>query len=166
MDWRERYRSKCVTASEALAATITSGCRVFLTGNCGVPAALVAALVDYAPQVRDVELVHVLTVGPAPWAAPEMAGHLRANIMFVGSNVRPSVWEGRSDFTPLLLSEFPTVFRRGGLPLDVALAHLQKAHDLLSSASIWGRRPTVNASISRTGTVPMRRSSTAWHARN
>lgn len=124
MDWRECYRSKCVTASEALAATITSGCRVFLTGNCGVPAALVAALVDYAPQVRDVELVHVLTVGPAPWAAPEMAGHLRANIMFIGSNVRPSVWEGRSDFTPLLLSEFPTVFRRGGLPLDVALAHL------------------------------------------
>lgn len=124
MDWRTRYRSKCVTAQEALAATLTSGCRVFLTGNCSVPAALVSALVDHAPLMENVELVQVLTVGPAPWVLPELAGHLHSNIMFIGHNVRASVWEGRSDFTPVLLSEFPTIFRRGGLPLDVALAHV------------------------------------------
>lgn len=124
MDWRTRYRSKCVTAQEAIAATVTSGCRVFLTGNCSVPTALVAALVAHAPAVTDVELAQVLTIGPAPWIAPELTGHLRSNIMFIGHNVRASVWEGRSDFTPVLLSEFPTLFRRGSLPLDVALAHL------------------------------------------
>lgn len=124
MDWRLRYRSKCVTAQAAIAATITSGCRVFLTGNCGVPTALVDALVHHAPQVKDVELAQVLTVGPAPWVAPELTGHLRSNIMFIGHNVRDSVWDGRSDYTPVLLSEFPTIFERGGLPLDVALAHV------------------------------------------
>lgn len=124
MDWRTRYHRKCVTAQAAIAATVTSGSRVFLTGNCSVPTALVEALVAHAPQVDNVELVQVLTVGPAPWVAPELAGHLRSNIMFIGHNVRASVWEGRSDFTPVLLSEFPTIFRRGGLPLDVALAHL------------------------------------------
>ncbi len=124
MDWRARYRSKCVTAPEAIAKTVTSGCRVFLTGNCSVPTALVEALVAFAPTVTDVEVAQVLTVGPALWTAPELAGHLRSNIMFIGHNVRASVWEGRSDFTPVLLSEFPTIFRRGNLPLDVALAHL------------------------------------------
>lgn len=124
MDWRARYRSKCVTAQEALAATLTSGCRVFLTGNCSVPAALIPALADTAMQLENIELVQVLTVGPASWVSPELAGHLRSNVMFIGHNVRASVWEGRSDFTPVLLSEFPTIFRRGGLPLDVALAHL------------------------------------------
>lgn len=124
MDWRARYRSKCVTAQEAISRTVASGCRVFLTGNCSVPTALVEALVAHAPTVTDVEVAQVLTVGPALWAAPELAGHLRSNIMFIGHNVRASVWEGRSDFTPVLLSEFPTIFCRGNLPLDVALAHL------------------------------------------
>ncbi len=124
MDWRARYRTKVVTAQVAIAATVTSGCRVFLTGNCGVPTVLVEALANHAPRVENVELAQVLTVGPAPWVSPELSGHLRSNIMFIGHNVRASVWEGRSDFTPVLLSEFPTIFQRGGLPLDVALAHL------------------------------------------
>ncbi|MEA3310579.1 MAG: acetyl-CoA hydrolase/transferase C-terminal domain-containing protein [Chloroflexota bacterium] len=123
MSWQSEYRRKRVTAAEAIAATVTSGARIFLTGNCSVPTLLVEALVAYAPQVEEVELAQVLTVGEAPWAAPALAGHLRANSMFVGPNMRQSVWAGRADYTPVLLSEFPTLFR-DVLPVDVAFAHL------------------------------------------
>jgi len=41
--------------------------------------------------------------------------------LFIGSNVRGSVNEGRADFTPIFLSEVPLLFRRKILNLDVAL---------------------------------------------
>lgn len=123
MTWRTRYRQKTVAAAEAVAATVASGCRVFLTGNCSVPTALVDALVAYAPQLEGVELAQTLTVGPAPWTDPALEGHLRSNSVFLGHNARRSVWEGRADYTPVLLSEFPRLFA-DVLPVDVAFAHL------------------------------------------
>ncbi len=129
MHWRETYQRKQTSAAEAVAAAVASGDRVFLTGNCSVPTVLVDALVDRAPEVEDVELAHPLTVGPAPWAEPAVEGHLRANSMFLGHNLRRSVWNGQSDYTPVLLSEFPTLFKNGTLPVDVAFAHLSPPDD-------------------------------------
>jgi acetyl-CoA hydrolase len=40
--------------------------------------------------------------------------------MFISANIRKAVNEGRADFTPVLLSEFPLLFKRGLLPVDVA----------------------------------------------
>jgi len=53
-----------------------------------------------------------------------MAGHIRVNSLFIGPNVRQAVQEGRADFTPVLLSEFPLLFGAGILPVDVAFVHL------------------------------------------
>ncbi|MGC9397983.1 MAG: acetyl-CoA hydrolase/transferase family protein [Anaerolineae bacterium] len=129
MGWQEIYRRKCVPAAEAVEAAVASGARIFLTGNCSVPTALVDVLVARAADFEDVELVHPLTVGAAKWADPAVAGHLRANSMFVGHNLRRSLWEGRSDYTPVLLSEFPLLFKKGVLPVDVAFAHLSPPDD-------------------------------------
>ncbi|RMF38309.1 MAG: acetyl-CoA hydrolase/transferase family protein [Chloroflexi bacterium] len=123
MKWVEHYQQRVVTAEEA-AQVIRSGMRVFLTGNCSVPRQVLGALVRRAPELHDVEIVQALTVGPADYVAPEMEGHLRVNTMFISANVRQAVHEGRADFTPVLLSEFPLLFKRGFLPLDVALVHL------------------------------------------
>jgi 4-hydroxybutyrate CoA-transferase len=123
MDFREIYQSRIVTAEEAV-RTIKSGDRVFLTGNCSVPRTILAALVDYAPHLNDVEIVQALSVGPADYVSPEMEGHLRVNTMFTSANVRKAVQEGRADFTPVLLSEFTLLFKNGHLPLDTALVHL------------------------------------------
>ncbi|MCK7481675.1 MAG: hypothetical protein M0C28_34275 [Candidatus Moduliflexus flocculans] len=38
--------------------------------------------------------------------------------------MRKAVHEGRADFTPVLLSEFPLLFKHGILPLDVAIIHV------------------------------------------
>jgi acetyl-CoA hydrolase len=123
MSWEERYRSKIVSAEEAV-RHIQSNQRLFLTGNCSTPRELLAALVRRAPQLENVEICQALTIGPADYVGPEMAGHLRVNTMFISSNIRKAVQEGRADFTPVLLSEFPLLFKRGFLPVDVALVHL------------------------------------------
>jgi acetyl-CoA hydrolase len=99
---------------------IASGNRVFLTGNCSVPQQVMAALVTYAPELTDVEITQVLTVGDADYVSPEMEGHIRVNTLFVSHNVRKAVQEGRADFTPAFLSEIPRLYRTE-LPIDVAL---------------------------------------------
>jgi len=121
MSWMELYREKLMTPEQAVRCYIRSGMRVFLSGNCGVPQLLLAALVDYAPQLENVEIVQVLTVGPADYVAPGMERHIRVNTLFISDNVRRAVQEGRADFTPCFLSEIPGLFRSGRLPLDVAL---------------------------------------------
>jgi acetyl-CoA hydrolase len=123
MTWISQFESKITTAEEAV-KVIESGMRVFLTGNCSVPQKLIAALVARAPQLNEVEIAQVLTIGEAPHAAPEMAGHLRINTLFISDNVRAAVHEGRANFTPCFLSEVPLLFRNGLLPLDVALIHV------------------------------------------
>jgi 4-hydroxybutyrate CoA-transferase len=122
MDWINRYQSRITSAEEAV-KVIQSGQRVFMTGNVSVPQKILAALVDYAPNLDDVEICQALTVGEDAYTAPEMAGHLRINTTFVSANVRKAVHEGRADFTPVLLSEFPLLFK-DFLPLDAALIHI------------------------------------------
>jgi acetyl-CoA hydrolase len=118
------YESRVTTADEAIAAGVESGDRIFLTGNCSVPQKLMEALVDRAPNLQDIEICHALTLGSGDYVAPEMEGHIRANSLFIGPNVRKAVQEGRADFTPVLLSEFTLLFKNNVLPLDVAFVHL------------------------------------------
>ena len=123
MDWNKLYQSRIVSSEDA-AHRIKSGNRIFLTGNCSVPQTVLASLVDHAPQLKDIEIVQALTVGPADYVSPAMEGHLRVNTMFISANIRRAVQEGRADFTPTLLSEFTLLFKNGYLPLDVALVQL------------------------------------------
>lgn len=123
MDWTKIYESRIVTPAEAV-RKIKSGNRVFLTGNCSVPQIVLAHLVEYAPELHDVEIAQALSVGSADYVSPAMEGHIRVNSMFISSNIRKAVQEGRADFTPVLLSEFTLLFKKGYLPLDVALVNV------------------------------------------
>src|SRR5512133_1782750 len=123
MDWSTQYKSRVVSAEEAV-EVIQSGMRVFMTGNVSVPQKLLAALVQRAPVLKDVEICEALWVGPADYVSPAVEGHLRVNTLFISANVRKAVQEGRADFTPVLLSEFPLLFKTGVLPVDVALIHV------------------------------------------
>ncbi len=121
--WSRIYESKVTTAEEAV-KVIRPGDRIFLTGNCSVPRVLLEALVNRGPELENVEICHALTLGASDYVEPDMEGHIRVNALFIGPNVRKAVQEGRADYTPNLLSEFPLLFSRGILPLDVAFVHL------------------------------------------
>ncbi len=127
-DWREIYASRVTTADDAV-KEVTSGDRLFLTGNASVPAQLLEALVKRAPNLKNVEICQAVTICPSDYVAPEMDGHLRINSMFISPNVRPAIHDGRADFTPVLLSEFPLLFKNGHLPLDVAIINVAPPDD-------------------------------------
>ena len=103
---------------------VHSGHRVFVHGGCAYPHVLIDALVQRAPQLRDVELVHLHTEGQAPYLAAGMAQAFHLNALFVGANARAAVHAGQADYVPVFLSEVPQLFRRGVLPLDVALVQV------------------------------------------
>lgn len=128
MSWKDRLRAKTVTAEEALAA-VRSGTRVFIQGAVATPHVLVQALVDRAEELTDVEIVHLHTNGPAPYVAPDMAGHFRHRALFIGPNVREAVNAGRADYVPVFLSDIPALFTSGTLPIDVALLNVSRPDD-------------------------------------
>ncbi len=103
---------------------VESGHRVFVQGSSATPMVLLDALARRGPEVEAVETVHLHLEGTAPHVAPEMAGHIRATSLFTGANLREAVASGRADYMPVFLSEVPLLFRRGVLPLDVALLHV------------------------------------------
>jgi 4-hydroxybutyrate CoA-transferase len=123
MSWEIDYKNKLQSADEALLC-VQSGMRVYIQPGCAEPETLVEALMRRGPYVHDVEIVHMMTMGPAPYVAPEMAGHFRHNAMFIGGNVREAINEGRADYTPIYLSEIEGLFESGAMPIDVALLEL------------------------------------------
>lgn len=87
-------------------------------------AAPISALVERAPELRGVEIVHMHTEGSAAYAEPKYQDSFHASVMFVGQNMREAVNSGRADYIPVFLSEVPRLFRQKILPLDVALLHV------------------------------------------
>jgi len=98
--------------------------RVFIGSGCAAPQTLVHALAARAPEVFDVEVLHILTHGPAPYARPELKTHFRQNSFFIGGNVREEVHQGEADYTPVFLSEIPRLFRERRVHLDIALVQV------------------------------------------
>jgi acyl-CoA hydrolase len=123
MSWEIEYKKKLRTPDEALRC-VQSGMRVYIQPGCAEPQTLVDTLMNRAPHVEDVEIVHMMTMGTAPYVAPEMAGHFRHNAVFIGANVRDAINDGRADYTPIYLSEIEGLFESGAMPLDVALVQV------------------------------------------
>jgi 4-hydroxybutyrate CoA-transferase len=111
---------KSVSAEEAVKA-IRSGRRVYVHGIAAAPQVLIQAMTARADELRDVEVVHLHTEGPAPYAERGMEASFRVNSLFVGGNVRQAIQEGRGDYIPIFLSEVPNLFRSGMMAIDVAL---------------------------------------------
>ena len=112
---------KLGSSKDAWLKIIRPGSRVFIGSGASVPRALIEKLLSVADHLRDVELVHIHTLGEVPWVAPESADVLRTNTFFLTPEVGQAVLEGRADYTPCSLSEVPKLFTSTVLPIDVAL---------------------------------------------
>ncbi|HQY94170.1 MAG: acetyl-CoA hydrolase/transferase C-terminal domain-containing protein [Caldilinea sp.] len=113
-----------ITSAEEAVRVIKSNDRVFVHGAVATPVQLILAMTARAAELRDVEIVHLHTEGPAPYASIEYAENFRTNCLFVAANVREAVNEGLADYVPVFLSEVPGLFRKGIMPLDVALVQV------------------------------------------
>jgi acyl-CoA hydrolase len=85
------------------------------------PSVLADAMVGRASELRNVEVVHLHVEGHPAYANPEYKDSFFVNNLFIGGNLRSAVDDGRADYVPVFLSEIPSLFRRGIMPLDVAL---------------------------------------------
>jgi 4-hydroxybutyrate CoA-transferase len=114
---------KLVDAETAL-AHIESGHQVFVQGAAATPTPLLEALARRAVDLSGVGVVHLHTEGPAPHVERSMLGHLHHRALFIGANAREAVNEGRAEYVPVFLSDIPRLFRRRGIPIDVALLNV------------------------------------------
>ena len=110
-------------ATEAV-APIRNGARVLIGSGCATPQKLVEALAARGRELYDVEVIHILTFGVAPYARGQLLDHFRHNALFIGPNVRDAVNAGAADYTPIHLSQVPELFRRGRVKIDVALVQV------------------------------------------
>lgn len=109
-----------VTAEKAV-SEISSHSRVYIHSVAAAPQKLIQAMTARASELQDVEIVHLHTEGEAPYVDARYEGVFHLNALFVGSNVRHAVNSGRADYVPVFLSEVPRLFRRGIMPIDVAM---------------------------------------------
>ncbi|MCB9525875.1 MAG: acetyl-CoA hydrolase/transferase family protein [Myxococcales bacterium] len=119
IDWKPRYEAKRCTAADAI-KRIRPRQRILIGSGVGEPEHLVQALCQEGGHLYDNEIVHLLTLGSAPYVAPEFAGRFRHLAFFIGANVREAVNTCRADFMPVFLGEIPRLIRTQ-LPIDVAL---------------------------------------------
>ena len=124
---------RVVSPAEAVAG-IGSGDQVYVHCAAAAPSVLLDALVERAPALSDVGMIHLHIEGPGPHLTPAMAEHFRHRALFVGPNARAAVNDGRADYVPVFLSDVPRLFDRGALPLDAVLvnATMPDAHGFCS----------------------------------
>ena len=119
-DWQQKYSKLIVSAQEAVAG-IQPGERVFIGTGCAQPQELVRALAARSHELADIEIIHWLTAGAAPYAHKELARHFSVNSFFIAENVRDIIQKGLGDYTPIFLSDIPRLVNTGQLPIDAAL---------------------------------------------
>jgi acyl-CoA hydrolase/RimJ/RimL family protein N-acetyltransferase len=119
-DWKQKYKDKTGPATSAM-KLIKSGNSIFIGTGCGQPQHLVNALVEHSSNIYDAHIVHLLTMGTAPYADEKFREKFKMNSFFIADNVRDAFAKGIGDYTPIFLSEIPFEFETGRIPIDVAL---------------------------------------------
>lgn len=114
---------KFVSADEAV-KIIKSNQRVFVHGSAATPATLLHALAKRKSELEDVEIVAITTLGDMPLATAACKGSFFINSLFVSENVRKAVNSEQGGYVPIFLSEIGRLFRKGILPIDVALINV------------------------------------------
>ena len=111
---------KAVTAEEAV-KVIKSNNRVYIQAAAAAPQELINAMSARHEELRNVEVCHLHIEGKTPYADPIYKDSFHVNSLFIGKNVRHTIKAGNGSYTPVFLSEVPLLFKRGILPVDVAL---------------------------------------------
>lgn len=122
-EWRKKFAGKLATPKEAV-CLIPPGQRILIGSGAAQPVSLVQAMVTHGLHLADNEIVHLLTLGPAPYVAPELKDRFRHIAFFIGPNVRDAVQEGRADFMPVFLSDIPKLIKSRRVRIDVALIQI------------------------------------------
>jgi len=135
--WKGRYPEK-FASEEVIFSHIHRGNTIFIGSACAEPQYLVQGLIRYVESKPhaffDAEIIHVRTLGVAPYTEKKFKQNFRHNSFFIGDTTRDAINTGQADYTPVHLSQLPSLFHRGLVQVDVALIQtsLPDSHGHLS----------------------------------
>ncbi|TKJ20255.1 MAG: hypothetical protein CEE43_12980 [Promethearchaeota archaeon Loki_b32] len=119
----KKYNKKQVSLEDAIKKYVKPGNRIFIDSGCSEPIDLTKKLIEMGLNLPDVEILHFLSLSDLDYY--ETAGGIedlfRHNAFFIGKSLRQYVEVGQADYTPMLLSEIPKLFKSGKMHLDTAL---------------------------------------------
>jgi acyl-CoA hydrolase/RimJ/RimL family protein N-acetyltransferase len=122
--WRQQYPDK-FASEEVIFGRIHRGDTIFIGSACAEPQHLVQCLIRYVKSYPkafvDAQVLHIRSLGVAPYATEKFKRNFRHNSFFIGDSTRDAVNSGVADYTPIFLSEAPGLFRRGLARIDIAL---------------------------------------------
>lgn len=125
MEEMKRVYPEKFLSDKKIFSHIHPGSSIFISSACGEPQYLVSALTKYLeadPKAFfDAEVMHIWTLGVAPYTEERFKANFRHDSFFIGNTTRQAVNKGMADYTPIFLSMVPDLFYRGLVPVDVAL---------------------------------------------
>jgi len=135
--WKEKCPEK-FASEDVIFSHIHRGNTIFIGSACAEPQYLVQRLIRYVESKPhaffDAEIIHVRTLGVAPYTEKKFKQNFRHNSFFIGDTTRDAINTGQADYTPVHLSKLPSLFYRGLVTIDVALIQtsLPDSHGHLS----------------------------------
>ncbi|MBN1365263.1 MAG: GNAT family N-acetyltransferase [Syntrophaceae bacterium] len=135
--FKKAYPDKFVSEDEIF-SHIRRGDHIFVASGCGEPQYLVQAMIRYVEShpkaFFDAEIIHIYSLGLAPYAGAKYKANFRHNSFFIGNSTRDSINTGMADYTPISLSQVPALLASGAILIDVALIQtsLPDDHEYMS----------------------------------
>lgn len=121
---KKAYPEKFASEEEVF-SHIRRGDHIFVASGCGEPQYLIQAMTRYVEShpkaFFDAEIIHVYSLGIAPYTDAKYKSNFRHNSFFIGNNTRDSINKGMADYTPISLSHVPSLLYSGVVQIDVAL---------------------------------------------
>ncbi|MGB9902549.1 GNAT family N-acetyltransferase [Methanothrix sp.] len=118
--WPDRFAPE-----RTIFKNIHPGDRIFIGTGCAEPQHLVRSLIDYVSRYPtaffDAEVIHVSTLGVAPYTDEKFKLNFRLDSFFIGESTRDPINRADADYTPIFLSALPELFRNGTINVDMAL---------------------------------------------
>jgi len=122
--FKKAYPEKFVSENEIF-SHIRRGDHIFVASGCGEPQYLLKAMIRYVDSnpkaFFDAEIIHVYSLGLAPYTGVKYQANFRHNSFFIGNSTRDSINAGMADYTPISLSQVPSLLSSGVVRIDVAL---------------------------------------------
>lgn len=123
-EFRKEYPKK-FASEKVIFGHIHAGDRIFIGTACGEPQYLSKALIHYVESspkaLLDAEVIHIWSLGVAPYSDTKFKRNFRQNAFFIGDYARETINRGDGDYSPVFLSQVPRLIRRNIIPIDVAV---------------------------------------------
>ncbi|MHA1697572.1 MAG: GNAT family N-acetyltransferase [Promethearchaeota archaeon] len=122
--WREKYRDKEIEPVLVAKKLIKPGDRIYIDSGVSEPQLIVRCLIENVREMIDVEIIQFLCIRDKKFFDEKIKTQdvFRHNAFFIGAeSLREAIRRGEADYTPIMLSDMPAMFKTRRITIDVAI---------------------------------------------